>query len=399
MRIMIVTDWFSPGMGYIENTLPKAMAELGHDIHVVAGNIQVYFNSPFYKETYEKHLGPGVVPCGTQTLDGYTLHRLPHATVGRLLWIRGLREKIRELRPEVVQAFDIASLTSYELALLSRFLPFRLYTGNHIVASVFPPMSKPRHGLGRVAQLSRLAPAAVAGKLLSTCTTRCYAATSDAAEIAVRYLWTPAEKVEVLPLCVDTDLFQPVEAEPSFAANRSRVRSQHGIRDDEVLCVYTGRFVRAKNPLCLARAVEILKTRGEPFLALFVGSGDQADSISGCQGCIVHPFVEFKALPPFYHAADIGIWPRQESTSMLDASACGLPIVVSDRVLAKERIEGNGRTYREDDPEDLARVLVGLRDAQVRTDLGKLGVNKIASRFSWRAQAKKRIADYESDRR
>ena len=51
MKIVIVADWFSENMGYAENCLPKALAELGHDIHVVTSTAQVYFNTKFYKNS------------------------------------------------------------------------------------------------------------------------------------------------------------------------------------------------------------------------------------------------------------------------------------------------------------------------------------------------------------
>ena len=58
----------------------------------------------------------------------------------------------------------------------------------------------------------------------------------------------------------------------------------------------------------------------------------------------VNPFIALSELPRFFRSADIGIWPTQEFMSMLDAAACGLPIVVNDTLKAVERIEGNGLT-------------------------------------------------------
>ena len=85
MRIAIISDWFSEKMGYSENCLPKALAALGHEVHLVTSDAQVYFDSPFYAETYEPFIGPPVVPTGVRDHDGYVLHRLPHGRFrGRL---------------------------------------------------------------------------------------------------------------------------------------------------------------------------------------------------------------------------------------------------------------------------------------------------------------------------
>ena len=61
MKIVILSSWFSERMGYIENCLPKALALLGHEVHVVSSTAQVYFNSPDYKEVYEPFLGKIIV--------------------------------------------------------------------------------------------------------------------------------------------------------------------------------------------------------------------------------------------------------------------------------------------------------------------------------------------------
>ena len=57
MRIVVITDWYSEKMGYIENCLPKTLAELGHNVHVVSSTAQVYYNDPFYEKTYAHYLG------------------------------------------------------------------------------------------------------------------------------------------------------------------------------------------------------------------------------------------------------------------------------------------------------------------------------------------------------
>jgi len=62
MRIVVVADWFSEKMGYSENCLPKALASLGHEVHLVTTEAQVYYNQPTYRATYEPFIGPPIVP-------------------------------------------------------------------------------------------------------------------------------------------------------------------------------------------------------------------------------------------------------------------------------------------------------------------------------------------------
>jgi glycosyltransferase involved in cell wall biosynthesis len=177
---------------------------------------------------------------------------------------------------------------------------------------------------------------------------------------------------------------------------RAEIRKRFGIGDHEILCIYTGRFTEDKNPLLLAKAVATLRSAGDPYRGLFVGNGTQAGAIRQCDGCQINPFVPVTELPQFFRSADIGAWPTQESMSMLDAAACGLPIVVNDTLRAVERIEGNGLTYRLNDSDDLARVLLSLRSQEAREGLGRRGAVKMRDEFGWGRIAEQRMRDYQA---
>jgi glycosyltransferase involved in cell wall biosynthesis len=164
------------------------------------------------------------------------------------------------------------------------------------------------------------------------------------------------------------------------------------------VCIYTGRFSKDKNPLCLAKAITQLTTEGWPFRGLFVGNGPAADveAIRACRGCVIQPFVPTCELPPYYWAADIGVWPKQESTSQLDAAACGLPLILSNKIKVVERVEGNGLLYEQDNPADLARQIRQLTDPDTRRRMGGLGVRKVQKQFNWLNIARQRLQDYEA---
>jgi glycosyltransferase involved in cell wall biosynthesis len=395
MRIVLVSDWYAEKMGYAENCLPKALASLGHDVHLVTSNVQIYFNEPFYKEVYEPFIGPAIVESGVMELDGYTIHRLP---IGmwwkRLHIIKGFLSKIHELRPQIVQNFSAISSIAIELAIAKPFLNYKLFTEVHTVGSVYPPLTKYAQ-MGKKKKLRLRLFDTLPGRLVSFFTTKCYPATVDAAEIAVRFFGVQKRKISICSLGVDTDLFHPVAGDNSNE-ERKTLRKKLGFSESDIACIYTGRFTKDKNPLCLAQAIAGLASKGAPFRGLFFGSGPQMDEIRACSGCVVRPFVLFQELPAIFRVADIGVWPRQESMSMLDAAACGIPIVISNKVLAVERVQGNGLTYNENDPVDLMRALQVLQDIDRRKHLGRVGAAKIEREYSWVAIARRRIADYEA---
>ena len=166
--------------------------------------------------------------------------------------------------------------------------------------------------------------------------------------------------------------------------------------EDATLCIYTGRFSKDKNPLLLAEAVSELDGTGHPFRALFIGDGVQTSEIQSYKTSGTILYVPFSDLPKYYRAADIGVWPMQESLSMLDALSCGIPIVVSDKMGDAERTEGSGAVYREGDPKDLARVLAGLESKETRRHLGEVARTKAVEKHSWIGIAKDLIEEYES---
>lgn len=80
---------------------------------------------------------------------------------------------------------------------------------------------------------------------------------------------------------------------------------------------------------------------------------------------------------------------------MLDAVSCGVPIIVSDRLKAIERVDGNGLTYEQGNVESLALQIEKLADnPELRKTLGKYGAEKIRGKFSWKIIAQQNINDY-----
>lgn len=400
MKILFLTEMYSENMGYAENFLPKAMAKLGHEVHVVSSTAQVYFNAPHYEKTYAPFLGPGILSPGTKQIDGYVLHRLPliKPPLVNIIMMKGLRETITRIHPDVINVFHLYSQTCYEAAKVARQLHIRFFTESHVHASVFDMRNFKTWMKYHLFQFPRKL------QFINELTIKHYAIAKDVAEISRRYFLVPPEKIEIESLGVDTDLFRPV-ATAEEEQQRYQKRKALGFDDQDIVCIYTGRFTRDKNPHCLAQAVHALQERGYAHIkALFVGNGTPGDvaALQSLKGCVVHPFVQAHELPAFYWAADIGVWPRQESTSQLDAAACGLPIIISNRTEVKERIEPcagfserNGLWYEEDNFADLAEKILALTDPQMRKQMGKIGAAKVRLLFSWDAIARKREKDFQ----
>jgi glycosyltransferase involved in cell wall biosynthesis len=394
MRVALLNETYSRKTGYLPNTIPKYMARAGVEVHVVATDLPPYYQLSDFHSTYGGFTDTGELPAGAvESIDGVTVHILPHKRFFGYMRMANLRAKLAEIRPDIVQVTTAIGWIPLEAAALKPLFGYELFTGSHTTASVFPLATHAHHIWNR-RRLRSIATRAIPGFAVSLLTRKCYAATVDCADVARRFFGVQKNKIDVCPLGVDTDRFYD-SANHHQQQQRAEFRQRFGFSDEDIVCVYSGRFTPDKNPALLARAIERLRDQGETYRGLFIGNGEQASEIASRRGCVLHPFVQVHELAAYFHSADVGVWPTQESMSMLDAAACGLPIVVNDTMRARERIDNNGLTYRLNDCDDLERVLLLLRSAELRRSLGAHGAEKMRREFSWDTIARRRLRDYQ----
>lgn len=393
MRIVLISEIFAREMGYLENMLPKYLARLGAEVDVLASSLPPNYRQDPEQQTYRESVR-GLMPGSVEALDGFRLHVLGHTKLLGHVRLLGLAQKLRELRPQVVQIMTPIGWIAAESACRRLRFGYRLFSGCHYHASVFA-LAQRNSTFFDPERWRCFFERGLHGRVLSWATEKYYAISPDCAEVAARFFGVPRSKIEICPLGVDTEVFHPAASEPEAGA-RTALRARLGFREGEIVCVYSGRFTEDKNPLLLACAIAELAASGEPYRGLFIGNGPQAPEIGQCRGCVTHPFMPMSELGAFYRSADIGVWPTQESMSMLDALACGLPLVANDTMNAPERVDGSGLRYRLLDLEDLVRTLRLLRAAGIRRQLGARGARRMREEYSWEAVAARRIEDYSA---
>jgi glycosyltransferase involved in cell wall biosynthesis len=379
-------------MGYTENCLPKALASLGHDVHLITSNLNVYGNEAGYQRTYQEFLGAADQGVGTKYVDGYVVHRLQSRTLAGYVYLPELWRRIRELNPQIVHSLEIASLQSFALAIASLFNRFVLFAESHQHMSVVRPFLLERKGnyWKKLAfWVTRTVPTALASLRVS----RCFAIAPDCIEVARRFYGVPKNKLKLQSLGTDLSVFGPA-IDAAALQVREAARLELGFTEHDIVCIYTGRLSVEKDPALLARAIDMLSKQRSRFRGLFVGEGIQRDEIAACTNTTILPFVTHRRLAQLYRLSDIAVWPTQESMSMLDAAASGLPLVVSNRIGESDRIDGNGMAYAEGDVSDLVKTLLRLECACTRKTLGQIGRHKMESKFNWQTIAKSVASDY-----
>jgi glycosyltransferase involved in cell wall biosynthesis len=388
LRIALLSETYSSQMGAIQHLLPKYLARQGAEVHVITMNLSPYHN---LATGILQEITSSLFAGETTTIEGYQLHVLAHEIKLGYPRMIGLADKLASLRPDIVQCYASIGWIPLDAAWLKLRYGFRLFTGNHNAMST----SRARLGIGGnildrgKAFVTRFLP----GRLSSYQAVRCYAVTCDCAEIAWRYYGVQRRKVVTMHLGVDTDCFFPIRSAEA-ERERKELRKSLGFAPEEVVCVYSGKMTEKKNALIIAQAVNRIRERGIPYSALFIGNGAQREVIGSIGHCRVLDFMHFSKLGAYYRASEIGVWPTNESSSMLDAAACGVPLIISDGVIYREHVHGNGLVYHMNDLEDLISKLLELRSPETRRRLGTYGAEKMVRDFSWESVACKRLNDY-----
>jgi glycosyltransferase involved in cell wall biosynthesis len=391
MRVVILCESFAQDMGYLSAVLPKYLAREGAEVHVVALDVPPYHRAPDFRGQVPEFVAAQALPAGTRRdIDGVRVHILAHRWIGRFCYAKALRRCLSAIRPDVVYSLGAIGPLPLQAALLAPELRYKLFTGNHTSAEMFPLARAEQPALRDRAEV--FATRFVPGRLISLATERCYCRTAGCGEIARRYFGVQASKICVVPLGVDTELFFAAH-DQAARVRRGRLRRELGFGDSEIVCINTGRMVAHKNLQLLTAAIAELRAAGMPFAGLFLGDGPERARVAGKPGCVVRDFIPLRALPEYFRAADIAVWPAGESTSMLDAAACGLPLVVSERI--DVHLDANGLTVRQDDGESLTRALAALADPVARARLGDAGARLMHEAFGWEHAARVRMRHFQ----
>jgi glycosyltransferase involved in cell wall biosynthesis len=221
----------------------------------------------------------------------------------------------------------------------------------------------------------------------------CYCVSEEALRVARRDLGIADERLRLLPLGANTDLYHP-PTEPNHATERRAERERLGIRDEETVLLYTGRLTNEKDPMLIAKAAELLRRTGAEVRLVCVGEGSQERTLRTFPFVHVMGPVSQVRLAMLFRAADVAIWPRSMSSSQIDGLASGLPIVVSHKVGKPELFECGALSYHEGDAAALAEAVRPLLDPNVRARLGADAARIVRSKYSWDQVAEQRLNDY-----
>ncbi|MCX5727498.1 MAG: glycosyltransferase family 4 protein [Nitrospirae bacterium] len=387
MKIIHVEDYYQPQLGYQEPFLAREHSRLGHDVHVITSDR--YYPFPSYESTAAPLLGSRRVGVGVrQEADGVSVHRLPVRFEGwHRIWLKGLLHEVEDIRPDVVFAHGVESITALRLAgwKLTKKPTCKLIYDCHTLEIQRRSRLSPLFGVAYKRLLKYPILRAGDGFVAVSSTTKEYMET--------RY-GLPSNRIQVIQLGGDTDAFR---RNPSCGA---QTRSRLGIAPDEVVFIYVGKVIPEKGVHLLAAAARQLvkECPHEKVRVLVVGGGPSAyrariEAVLQAAGIgeafVWTGLVPNAELPQYYSAANVGVWPCEVTITQWEAMACELPIIVGDNPAAAERVAwNNGLAYSEGDAEDLCRAMKTLlADESLRREMGRRGRDAVERWFSWRGIA------------
>jgi len=204
------------------------------------------------------------------------------------------------------------------------------------------------------------------------------------------------QPVRTIPVGVDVNRFAP------DAPCRAQTRAAFGWDADTPVVGFVGRFVPQKGLPLLQHALSSLST---PWRALFIGSGPMSADVTAWAAAYgdrvrIESGVSHDRVPAYLNAMDILCAPSQTTPSwreqfgrmLIEAFACGVPVVASDSGEIPYVVGDAGLVLPERDAAAWARTLEALlRDADRRADLGRRGRARAEAIYAWPIVARRHL--------
>ena len=204
-----------------------------------------------------------------------------------------------------------------------------------------------------------------------------------------------------IPNGVDAALFSPVSP-----GEQAALRAALGLPTDRVLCAFVGRLTRQKNPDLLLETWAM--GRWPDTHLVLVGDGPlrnrlEARAASGSLAGHV-TFVGARTdVAEYLRAADLLVLPSRAegmSNALLEAMACGIPVVASDLPANREVVGRDGRTgwlVAPGDPAALAGAIERLvKSPSLRREIGAAARVIVQNQFDIQRVADRYLSLYAS---
>lgn len=168
---------------------------------------------------------------------------------------------------------------------------------------------------------------------------------------------TSAEKCKVFPNGTNAELF--------FKQDKVHCRKQLGLPAEAFIVVFVGWFNERKGPNRVIEAITRLKDY--PIYSLFIGKGEQDPN---CENILFKGALPHEQVPVYLNAADVFVLPTLHEgccNAVIEAMACGLPIVSSNLPFNWDVLDGNNSIMV--DPNNIEEIAFAIKTFYEDKDL------------------------------
>ena len=132
------------------------------------------------------------------------------------------------------------------------------------------------------------------------------------------------EKCQVFPNAIDDSMFHPID--------KSECRKKLGFPPSGFIVAFVGRFYNRKGVNRVSDAIKRL--RDNRVKSIFIGTNNPGETLQpDCDGILFKGKLPHHEIPLYLNASDVFVLPTLAegcSNSIVEAMACGLPIISSD---------------------------------------------------------------------
>lgn len=314
-----------------------------------------------------------------EIVEGTPVYRLPATGIkpfAALSFISSAVWKIKHLQPDLIHAYDLMSPTSAAL-LAKKF--FKIPVAAKVLSGgIKGDIDRIRHRRGGFVRLKTLARDVDKFIVISQ-------------EIAdeLTSIGATKNKFAFIPNGVDLEKYSPTSPE-----KKKKLRQELNLPVDVLIVLFVGRIIPEKRPEHLINIWQEIHTAYPKSLLIMVGDGSEADRLKAIKTEGVFFTGTQEDVRPYLQAADIFVLPSAReglSNALLEAQACGLPVISTSIGAAPEMIENNksGFLVGVDNIVELKTTIMQLLgNATLRSKLAIAGRETVVQKFSLQKTAK-----------
>ena len=391
MRVAHVIGAFREGYGYEENHLPHFQTLAGAEVSLVT-SVRPPGEAA---RTGDAAGSSGSESPGSYEYRGVAVHRLEtgfRARKGSQVVLRGLKDTLREIRPDIVHVHGPIGALFTQAVLTTRALALPAVVDNHLCYFNLRPyhLAKRTYYRSLFRRVIRPMFASAIGRYLPLM--------PDSEAVLHNELGVPYDRISHSTLGADTQTFR------HDADARAETRERLGIPDDAPVIAFCGRIRPGKDIDVLVSAwTRIADKYGARLLVIGpVADGLEGSPLDGVEDrrremVTVTGHVPNHELPAYLSAVDIGVWPGDPGIATIEAMACGLAIVHTNPWYVAGMPEyGNGAAFTRGDSASLADTLESILGDRDRLERMRGQSRRLAEDiFDWRVVAARTNAIYD----